>query len=128
MSKLLEAAGVSDGPPKVSRLITPGVNDTWPPFGPKGSRQVHPQTGPGDPASITPKQLAKQSAKISAVTQVGVGGAGDGAGTGAGDGATDALFEKRPLAGPPVGLNAFLEAGRALLVSTTKKHRCFEGG
>jgi hypothetical protein len=76
--------------------------------------------------SITPTQLAKQSEKMSAVTQVGVGGAGDGAGEE--DGAPPALFEKRPLAGPPVGLNALLEAGATLRFSTTKKHCCFEGG
>jgi hypothetical protein len=76
-----------------------------------------------------PTQLSKQSAKSDGITQgVGGTGVGVGVGVGAGEGATPELFEKRPLAGPPVGLNALLETGTTLLVSTTKKQRCFEGG
>jgi len=75
---------------------------TDPPKGPKGSIKVHPQTGPGEPPEIIPTHDAKQSEKIDAPTQEGLGGVlGPGAGA---EGRTELPWGHKPLAGPAVGV------------------------
>ena len=67
---------------------------------PKALLKVHPQTGPGVTALMGPPVQGKQSARIEAVTQEGVGG---GVGVGVGAGGVGLLEAHRPLAGPDVG-------------------------
>lgn len=60
--------------------MDPGAKVTVPPGEPWDISKVHPQRGPGETSDMTPEHIAKQSAKIEGVTQVGTGLAGAGAG------------------------------------------------